>query len=484
MICGVSKRPFHPPVGIPMGGHPGWKRAREIRDPLCVRAATFEAGGCTAAIVSVDLLFIDRRLADQVRFRVRQDRDAGRSRLDPDQLYLCATHTHSGPLTTPLFGSEEEQDLNGLVAAAIGDCLLDAQRHAVQARLRTSHRPFPGWSFCERIRMHGGRIETHPFKDDPAILAPEGIPDPSLVCLSIRDTRNRLLGVLYNYANHPQVLSRRDDRLSADFPGETEARFNDLAGQDVPLLFLNGACGDVCPVDAMNPAANETGEAHLARMGAALAEALVQLVSETDAPQDGTSPDDRIVSRSWTGTLPLRAVPPRLEPDPGGRKEGATPPSSPPVSDYGTEASQAAAEAGILSLEQYLGHADWIRQEESDRSRMRRALRENPGYGAATLSALCLGGATFLFHPFEMFAGLALDIREQAPVQPLFLVELCNDQLGYLPTPAAFLRPGGYETRTLQTSRFAPEAGDRVVDEARELLQAAAVASQATGGAP
>jgi hypothetical protein len=47
---------------------------------------------------------------------------------------------------------------------------------------------------------------------------------------------------------------------------------------------------------------------------------------------------------------------------------------------------------------------------------------------------------------------------------------MCNGGMGYVPTPEA-IRRGGYETRTANWSKLAPEALDTIVDGGVKLLK-------------
>ncbi|MFA0777524.1 MAG: hypothetical protein PVTTEEND_001238 [Candidatus Fervidibacter sp.] len=61
------------------------------------------------------------------------------------------------------------------------------------------------------------------------------------------------------------------------------------------------------------------------------------------------------------------------------------------------------------------------------------------------------------------------DIKRRSPFPMTFVVTCANGMVGYLPTPDAF-KGGGYEVRLARSSQLMPDAGERLVAEALQLL--------------
>jgi len=67
----------------------------------------------------------------------------------------------------------------------------------------------------------------------------------------------------------------------------------------------------------------------------------------------------------------------------------------------------------------------------------------------------------------EVFNELGTAIKAASPFRPTFILTHCNGAAGYVPTRSSYPE-GGYE---VQSSSFAPGAGEALVDEAVRLLK-------------
>jgi hypothetical protein len=82
------------------------------------------------------------------------------------------------------------------------------------------------------------------------------------------------------------------------------------------------------------------------------------------------------------------------------------------------------------------------------------------------VSALVVGDSAFVGLPGEIFVELGLEIKARSPFGYTFVVELCNDAIGYVPTCKAY-DEGGYESTS---SPLAPGTGEQMVEAALALL--------------
>jgi hypothetical protein len=81
-----------------------------------------------------------------------------------------------------------------------------------------------------------------------------------------------------------------------------------------------------------------------------------------------------------------------------------------------------------------------------------------------------VGDAVFVALPGEVFLEIGLEIKRRAGVEPLFVAAYSNnDEIGYVPTAAAFSE-GGYEVDTAPyyygLFQLSPECEDIIVDAA------------------
>jgi len=454
--AGFSKQCVTPPIGIYMGGHPGNKRAGKILDDLYARALALSDGTATVVFVSVDVLFLHESSVRRIKIACRE-----RLGIPEAHMYLTSTHTHSGPLTSGTFGRDGEADYLRLMEQRIADAVVEAVGRLAPADISTARTRVRDVAFCERIIMKGGRVETHPFKWNEDIIGYESVADDELCALFVQDRSGRMLGAYVNFANHPQVMERENDGLSADFPGRMERLLQEALGADFMMLFGPGACGDICPVDSLNPGNCEIGEAWCERVGHTMAQAVLQIMP------GATRLSGPIRSASQSVALTRRRVAPEtLE-----RAEAFLRAYEPAdralrVSNYGVEPPG----ADVISLEDYLATDEWLEQEYKDLLQLDRMCRESLTEDVE-LNAVVIGDACVVTVPFELFSEIGRTIKEHSPYNRTFVVELTNGAAGYLPTAEAFGRSGSYEVRTLRTSRFVPESEAVVAEAVIELLR-------------
>ena len=84
------------------------------------------------------------------------------------------THTHSGPNTVDLFGTETEQGYIDFFKSKVIESIINAQLLCCDGRLYIAQGQLNGYAFNRRFIMSDGTIETHPLKNDPHIIKQEG----------------------------------------------------------------------------------------------------------------------------------------------------------------------------------------------------------------------------------------------------------------------------------------------------------------------
>lgn len=456
MNVGFSKIKITPELGVLMGGHPGEKRAQSILTDLYAKSMAISDGMTTIVFACADVLFVGEESVEKIKGLVAQ------SITFPSlHLFVSATHTHSGPLTTGLFGRSSQESYVGLLEERLAESILAAISSMTSSSLYHTADFVTDMAFCARFIMNGGRIETHPFKDDEAIICPEGIPDKQFNTLIAYDEKNVIKGVLINFAQHPQIMERENTAISADFPSYLEKHIQSSLGRDVPVLFVNGPCGDVCPVDAQNKMNSEVGSEWCEKFGKRLGEAVLQsLPSKIEV-------SGKIEVRIQKINLPLRRINRKTIRQAKyfiKRNENRNF-IEPKVSNYGIESSS----ADTVSLEKYLSLDCWKNQEYKDILHLttQRKLSKKQN---VEISVIELGRFAIVTLPFEAFAAIGLEIKSQSEFARTAIFELTNGNAGYLPTAEAFKRKGGYETLTLYSSRFSQKAGKIVIKKIVEQL--------------
>ena len=72
MKAGAGKTVITPPLPVQLAGHQGRRTATTVADHLWARAIVLENAGERAAIVSADLLWLDREQCEGVRHEVQR----------------------------------------------------------------------------------------------------------------------------------------------------------------------------------------------------------------------------------------------------------------------------------------------------------------------------------------------------------------------------------------------------------------------------
>lgn len=168
--------------------------ATGVRDRLWVKSIALRAGGQTVVITSVDALIVPPSVTELLAKRVSA---LGLTRA---QLFLTATHTHSGP------GGWGRDWASGLVAgpAREGVPLWMAQRieSSIGAALDDLQPASLGKAWVDIPELVKGKARPHP-----------GFP-----VLAFRQANGRT-ALIGSYAAHPVILSADNLELGGDYPG-------------------------------------------------------------------------------------------------------------------------------------------------------------------------------------------------------------------------------------------------------------------------
>lgn len=245
-MIGFADEPIALPDPVPLGGYALRTGPSDGgHDPLL---ATAVVSG-DVALVSLDLLAITDGLNREIVAAL------------PDlRLLVTATHTHAGP------GGDHRDLLRAdpyypapvrrAVVVAVTTAVRRAQRIARHARLDVRR------GFIDGIATN--RVFGSVVADSPAALV--------IAC----DEADEPLGAIVNYACHPTVLDASNRRLSADYVGAVRRRLAECVGP-MPILFLNGACGDL----STRGSREASTFAEVDRLGRIVADELLNLPAST-----------------------------------------------------------------------------------------------------------------------------------------------------------------------------------------------------------
>jgi len=240
--AGVAVADITPPVGslmaaFPRGAERTPRRAKGVHDQLQAKALVLSDTTQTVAICSCDVALFRAADVAAVRESVAERVPA----LAGDRVQLCATHTHSSPENTYLFGGHPDDPAVIRMQEQIADAVVCAfaDREPV-----TVHRGRTSVDLNHNRRVTGadGRSRMV-LEHEPEVTT--GVTDPELVVLRF-DGMAGPIAVLWNYTAHALTAGPANDFYTADYPGVTNA----LVEREFPgatALFCNGAAGNVHP---------------------------------------------------------------------------------------------------------------------------------------------------------------------------------------------------------------------------------------------
>lgn len=237
---GTARSDITPSGPIWMGGYASRNHPSEgVLQPIWAKALLFEdPAGSRAAIVTLDLIGIDRRLADAVCQRVFQKTGILRQRI-----VLNCSHTHSGPVVagvTPLvydLDAQQQAAVDGYTRTLADKLVLLVE--AVVKDLRPA-----------RLAFGEGRATFGANRRAARVKAPEGAPNPpasvdhNVPVLVVRGEKDALRAVLFGYACHSTTLGIYE--INGDYPGFAQAAL-EAGHPGVTALFMAGCGADVNP---------------------------------------------------------------------------------------------------------------------------------------------------------------------------------------------------------------------------------------------
>jgi neutral ceramidase len=315
------------------------------------------------------------------------------------QIMISATHTHCAPALMPLrcWGEPDvdyRRALIGQIMKLARECEANLEPHV----MLHSARELEG--ITENRRTPGGPI------------------DPELNAIWLVDRHGRPNAVLAHFTCHPVTMWGYQNLYSPDYPGVLRQSLREKFGGSLPVLFINGAVGNVNPAGFTPPKASPAFAAQLGeRLGTAIIESF-----------DHARPLEGEKMESFELRQPATLVPP------------------PPMEELHRQIDECRA-----ALKQ---SADASTEEIV---RIKRQLGWATDLAAAieagtleTEVQLCVtfwkwGSLTWLALPGEAYVEIGLEIRRRAPQGITLIAGLTNGCLGYLCTEYWQKRAGAQE---------------------------------------
>ena len=420
-----------PPVGYRMCGYFNERLSTGVLNPLHAKALVLRQGDTRAAMVFCDLIGLSRDVSLRVRTQVEQELG-----IPMANILLAATHSHTGPLyfdalrdhlhqkAVAQHGSDpcEKVDYpSELVARMVGAIKeADAKVRPVQAEAVVMQQQ--GLSFNRRFHMKDGTVRFNPGVMNPDIVRVAGPVDPEVGVVLFRDGQTALAGLM-NFALHLDTLG--GTQYAADYPYYVEQTLREKLGKDFVLLFGNGTCGDINHIDVATKDRLKTDA-----IGATLGRTVAMNLEQAKA----VAKPRLAVGCAMVEVPAQQFTPAEIE---QARKD---------MDKIGT------SELSFLDQVRAYKIVD-VQSRGSSIPLEVQVFRLSDEVAVVGL-------------PGEVFVDIGLAIKKASPFPTTLVIELCQDDVAYVPTQKAFTE-GSYET---VNSRIAPGGGEMMTEAATRLL--------------
>jgi len=415
--------------GATVGG-----KAKYVRDELEANAVCLVDGAAEVMFVSCDLGGLEPDFTAGAREAM-----AAASGLDPRSIIIGATHT-GGPSVIPsnyvkpvdtAYLDRLKHKLTDLAAKTM-ESLTPSRIGVAKGRAKIGYNRRTCWR--DGSHKMGGAC------GQPGYTGNEGPDDDEQLVFYAVDGDDRITAILHQNTSHPCTFYGADF-YSADYPGLARSLLRDALGE-IPVLFFNGAFGDMGQGKLETKTFGETKETRLRRCALPLAGETLRLIHENpplgDVAVEHCHEDLEVVVRlptkeklAWA-----RSVLERVD-------RGETVPPFDIVFAHG---------AALLQ----------------------KRFGANP-VGTLPIHVIRIGPAAIVTQPTELFCQFGLDIKRRSPFPLTSVFSICDGYSGYCPTYDAVIA-GGYSGEPIYWTRFAPETGYQIVDAACRLLSRLKVA--------
>ncbi len=242
LLCHISVADITPEEPVYLAGFANRKGTSEsIHRPLLTQCIVLKSNQEQVCIIVNDLMEVSpasiQKLIDAI---------SGSTGFSGDHIFIHQTHTHSAPIMDEmgLAWSEANERYRENTLRTIEDNAIQTIMDTlafIPCRIKT------GSATC---KIGINRRAFDPATGEMVIgESATGFFDPEVGILQLSDKDNNTVVTLFNYACHPVTLGYKNLAASPDFVGEARSIIEKVWGGTA--VFLNGAAGDVNPINGL-----------------------------------------------------------------------------------------------------------------------------------------------------------------------------------------------------------------------------------------
>jgi hypothetical protein len=421
--------------------------SQHVDSPLTASVLVLESrdGGKSldqAIMVACDLVGIREGLIDGVRAELKKRLPD----LDPQKVFLSATHTHTAPET--IEGRYTLPDASVIMRPdAYSQFFTERVVTAIETAWRARRPGSVGWGLGHAVVGQNrlavsddGRSTMYGPTSVPTFARFEGYEDHGVEVLCCWDAEGKLIATAINVACPAQEVEAKS-AIDADIWHPIRQALRDQHGEGLVVLGWTGAAGDQSPHLMFRKAAEERMRSlrrvdrlqEIARrVVAAWEEAYAGAVQEKHA-------DATLAHRVQTLELPVRQV---TQEESLAAKAKAAEVAGDPTKHFIWQWQQAVV-------------ARFGRQQPDD-------------VCPVEIHVLRLGDVAIATNPFELYTDYGVQMKARSPALQTFVIQLAGPPGTYLPTDRA--AAGGAYGAVAQSSTVGPAGGRVLVERTLETM--------------
>ena len=371
--------------------------------------------------------------------------------LDTSKVFLNVTHTHNAPGVDLSAPKPWWTKLPDVMPSTQYRCfLLERAKEAVTAAWRGRRAGgiaralgFARAGHCRRAVYANGTAEMYGDTTRPDFMGMEGGEDSGVDMLFTFDAESKPTGMILNLACPSQVMEATY-KISSDFIGETRRLLKAEFGSAFAMLGQISAAGCQSPRDLTRNYKGEPDFWHedgVAELGSRLFSTVTQALPAAAMKIDPTPILKHVVKPV---SLPVRRAS-EAEYVVAREELAALIAKQPEDEAYADFCDQVARNETIPGrpgpYDSKLHHFVLIQNAKAVLARYEE--QDARSSFEMELHVLRLGDAVFATNPFELYLDFGHQIKARSPAAQTFVVQLCGDSGGYLPSERAE-QVGGY----------------------------------------
>ncbi len=247
MNVSVASRDITAQVGSELSGFAARiQPSTGILDKLFAKALFIQEGSTRLLWINCDLIGLDESIIHKLRTWATKSLG-----LNPTELFVSTTHTHSGPATIHL---KEAGEYDSSYVETLIENLKELSREVFHAKREP----------CDLIQEEGHLNLAIDRRNQTTSHT-----DPRVLAIGFKRKEGTFIAAVINYAIHPVALGSTNCAISADIFAHTATHLSQSLPGNPLVLVTNGACGN------LNPPSENVAYSQVISWGQAIANAVI-----------------------------------------------------------------------------------------------------------------------------------------------------------------------------------------------------------------